>query len=96
MQVKPGWKKEKRDSLVERNVTEVVYTFTKEDGSLWQIIADRRGALVKGESPTLTTHDQLEGFAWCLSDAMREYLKLKRGMLVVPPQMFADKQIPGN
>lgn len=96
MEVKPGWKKEKRSSLTERNVTEVVYTFTKEDGSLWQIVADHRGTVIKGMSPELTTDTQLEYFAWCLSDAMREFLKLKRGRIVTPPAMFADREIPGN
>lgn len=95
MEVKPGWKKEKRSSLTEPNVTEVAYTFTT-DGGLWQVVANSRGTVIRGTSPVLSTDSQLEAFAWVLSDAMREYLKLKRGRIVTPPAMFADREIPGN
>jgi len=94
MEIKKGWKKEKRDSLLERNVTEAVYTFTKEDGSLWQIVADHRGTVIKGTSPVLSTDSQLEAFAWVLSDAMREFLKLKRHKITKLTEVTPT--IPGN
>lgn len=86
MEVKPGWWKQKRESLLEPGVTEVAYSFAYDvpasDGESvwhkWWVVADHRGAVIKGESPKLSTDAQLEAFAWVLSDAMREYLKLKR------------------
>lgn len=94
MEVKPGWWKAKRDSLVEAKTTEVAYVFKKEDDTIWQVVADHRGAVIKGESPKLSTDAQLEAFAWVLSDAMREYLKLKRHKLTQLKEITPN--IPGN
>ena len=94
MEVKKGWWKQKRDSLVEAKTTEVAYTFKKDDGTIWQVVADHRGTVIKGESPSLSTDTQLEAFAWVLSDAMREYLKLKRHKLTQLKEI--TPQIPGN
>lgn len=78
---------------MEPDTTEVAYTFQTPSG-LWQVVADHRGTIIKGQSPTLSTDSQLEGFAWVLSDAMREYLKLKRHKITKLTEIVP--QIPGN
>ena len=93
MEVKPGWIKTKRSSLVEADTTEVAYIFQTPSG-LWQVVADHRGVVIKGQSPTLSTDTQLDGFAWVLSDAMREFLKLKRHKISRLTEVTPT--IPGN
>ena len=79
--VKPGWQKHKRDSLLTPGVTEVAFLCFKENESPWAVVADHTGVTIRGESPKLTSHEQLDSFAWVLSDAMREYMRLRRGRI---------------
>ena len=84
LEVKKGWQKTKRDSMLTPGVTEVAYIKLKEGESPWAVVADHAGVVIRGESPRLTEHSHLDDFAWIVADAMREYLKLKRARIQLP------------
>lgn len=83
MEVKPGWEKKKRDSMLTPGVTEVAYLRARPECAPWAVVADHTGVEIRGESPKFVEGgDELSNFAWILSDAMREYVKLKRARIV--------------
>ncbi len=85
MQCKPGWKKEKRNSLLDPTTTEVAYIYAHKDGAPFVVVADHTGTMFRGDSPKFTQEGGglLDDFAWVMADAMREYMKLKRGRIVL-------------
>lgn len=84
MQVKPGWEKQKRQSLLDPSITEVAFLFAKPGAAPWAIIADHTGVEIRGDSPKFIQGGSVLGdFAWIMSEAMREYLKLKRGRIAL-------------
>lgn len=82
MEIKPGWEKTKRDSLLTPGVTEVAYLYLKKDEAPWAVVADHTGVVIRGESPKLQGHGDMESFAWVVGDAFREMGKLKRARIV--------------
>lgn len=84
MQVKPGWEKIKNNSLLEPEVTQVIYRQT-EPLTDFKIVADFRGVKFDGESAYTSPDPKgVESLAWIVSDAFREALRLKRTRLVMP------------
>lgn len=78
MEIKPGWVRTKRDCLDNHNLVEVVYKFSTEG---FTVRARAGGVTVEGISPIFTQDTTfLDDFAWILSDAMTQYLKLKRAL----------------
>ncbi len=92
-EVKPGWTKMKRDSMVTPGVTEVAFICAKRGESPWAVVADHTGVTVRGESPKFTQEGGmgLHDFAWILDQAMREYMALKRGRI----QLVGDNEVNG-
>lgn len=82
--MKTGWEKKKRDSMLTPGVTEVAFIYPHVDGMPFVIVADHSGVQFRGDSPKFTKENGglLDDFAWILSEAMREYMKLKRCRLV--------------
>jgi hypothetical protein len=83
IEVKPGWQKTKRDSMLTPGVTEVAYLFQKPEGAPWAVIADHTGVVLRGESPKFMNEGgaPMDDFAWVMGDAMREYLRLRKGRI---------------
>lgn len=86
MQCKDGWEKTKRSSLIDPTITEVAYIHAHGEGAPFVVVADHTGTMFRGDSPKFTKENGglLDDFAWVLSDAMREYIKLKRTRLILP------------
>ncbi len=82
MQVKPGWEKKKRQSLLDPTVTEVAYICAKPEGAPWAVVADHCGVVIRGESPRLQGHGDMDSFAWVIGDAFRESGKLRKARIV--------------
>lgn len=83
-QVKPGWTKEKLDSIAEPGITHIVYRKT-DCPTRFIIVADFRGMRIEGESDYFNQDNgALDNLAWIVADAMREYLKFKRARIVKP------------
>lgn len=91
IEVKPGWQKTKRDSMLTPGVTEVAYLCLKKGEAPWAVVADHTGVEMRGTSPKFTKDggSELDDFAWVLADAMREYLRLRRGRI----QTVGDNEI---
>jgi hypothetical protein len=91
IEVKPGWQKTKRDSMLTPGVTEMAYLCMKAGEAPWAVVADHAGVTIRGESPKFTSEGgaALDDFAWVLSDAMREYMKLRRSRI----QSVGDNEI---
>ncbi len=81
MEIKKGWDKKKRDSLLSPGTTEVAYIYLAPDCSPWAVIADHSGVVIRGESPKLRGHAEMEDFAWIIADAFREMHKLLQGRI---------------
>ena len=88
-EINPGWQKIKRDSLLSPGTTEVAFLCLKAGESPWTVVADHTGVYIRGESPRFVGYTELNDFAWIFSDAMREYLKLKRCRI----QLVGDNEI---
>lgn len=82
--IKPGWDKKKRPSLLDPNTTEVAYLYKILDGAPFVVTADHAGVKVRGESPLFTQGHggKLDDFAWIMADAFREHMKLRSARIV--------------
>lgn len=86
-EIRPGWIRKKRDSLLSPGTTEVAFIYAHKEGAPFVVVADHTGFMFRGDSPKFTQEGagKTEDFAWIMAEAGREYLKLKRARLVVAP-----------
>lgn len=83
-EIRPGWIRKKRDSLLSPGTTEVAFIFQHPEGAPFVVVADHTGAMLRGDSPKFTQEGAglLDDFGWIMAEAMREYMKLKRCRIV--------------
>lgn len=49
----------------------------QEEASDFKVIVTGDGVVIRGESPTITSHFGLETFARCIGEAIKDYRELK-------------------
>ena len=75
--------------MLNPGVTEVAYLCLRENEAPWSVVADHSGVTIRGDSPRITEHQQLEGFAWVIADALREMRNLRKARI----QIVGDNEI---